>query len=88
VIGVEAAIQVAIVFVGIVVFLKFAGMCKKFTLSSGFKKVVYGITAVGLIALNYFAGGEPAAWVIISGFVIVCLFTLALMSETQVANNS
>ena len=82
----EAAIQVALIFVGIAVFLKFAGMCKKFTLSSGFKKVVYGITVVGLIALNALAGGEPAAWVVISGFVIVCLFTLALMSETQVTN--
>lgn len=84
----EAVIQVVLIFIGIVVFLKFAGMCKKFTLPKNFKMAVYGLTTVGLIALNMFAGGEPAAWVIISGLVIVCLFTLALMSETQVPNNA
>jgi len=78
-----AAIEVVLIFLAIVVFWKFAGMCKKFTLSAGFKKGVYGLTVVGLLVLNVLAGGEMKAWVVAGGFIIVCLFTLALMSETQ-----
>ncbi|MGI6648814.1 MAG: hypothetical protein ACOX5W_07075 [Bacillota bacterium] len=81
----QSIIELLIIFLAIFVFLKFAGVCKKFTLSSGFKKGVYGLTAVGLIGLNVMAGSDLQLWMIIGGFVLVCLFTLALMSETQKA---
>jgi hypothetical protein len=79
-----AAIEILAIFIGIAVFWKFAGMCKKFTLSAGFKKGIYGVTVVGLLVLNWYANTGLVAWVVAAGFTIVCLFTLALMSETQV----
>ncbi|NLK51311.1 MAG: hypothetical protein GX295_02530 [Syntrophomonadaceae bacterium] len=80
----QSLIEIGLVTLAVIIFLKFAGTCKKFTLSASVKKWIYGLTAVALIALNVLGqGAEPPMWVIGLGFLMVCLFTLALMSETQ-----
>ncbi|MDH7479220.1 MAG: hypothetical protein QHH02_04340 [Syntrophomonadaceae bacterium] len=79
----QSLIELGLMAVAVLVFVKFAGLCKKFTLSAGFKKVVYIITAVSLLVLNLLAGGELQGWMVAAGLVMVMLFTAALMSETK-----
>lgn len=79
----QSLIELGLMAVAVLVFVKYAGLCKKFTLSAGFKKVVYIITAVSLLVLNLLAGGELQGWMVIAGLVMVMLFTAALMSETK-----
>ena len=80
----QSLLEIALVTLAVIIFLKFAGTCKKFTLSSNLKKGIYGLTVVALIALNVVGqGDQPPIWVIVLGFIMVCLFTLALMSETE-----
>lgn len=80
------AIEAALIILAIIAYWKFAGVCKKFTLSASFKKVVYGLTVVALLALNFKANTHLEGWMVIIGFITVFLFTIALMSETSRSN--
>ena len=80
----ESLLVLLIVFISVFVFLKFAGICKTFTLSGGLKKFIFGLTGLGLIGFNVSVGMFPdqEIWILTGALVTVCLFTLALMSET------
>jgi len=76
-------IQLLLVVLAVYVFLKFATMCKQFSLSPGFKKGTYIVTAVALLILNWFAKSELQLWMVIIGLAVVLAFTAALMSGTK-----
>lgn len=82
----QSLLGLAIVFVAIFVFLKFAGLCKNFSMSAGFKKATYLVSVVALVVLNIYASNVALElWVVLAGLVMVLWFTMALMSETKQA---
>lgn len=82
------------VLLAIFIFLKFCGWAKNFKLSGGFKKIIFILTAVGLIGFNvmYSLGNEAitaahdpgmATYALVSSLVWVFIFAFALMAETK-----
>lgn len=87
-------VQILIVILAIVVFLKYCGWAKKFKLSAGFKKMIFILTGVGLIAFNvlYSMGNKAIAnsndWGLASvallvSFIWALIFAFTLMAETK-----
>lgn len=87
-------VQVILIFLGIVVFVKFAGWASKQRVSAGFKKAAFWLTGLGLVICNIMyakTGGEETFHVEHGTFemtlalgvalFLVFLFTYALMAE-------
>lgn len=82
-----------LVVLSIIVFLKFCGWAKKFSLSSGVKKTIYILTGIGLIVFNYLysvgnkayvqgdTSGATIALLLSLGWVLI--FAFAIMAETK-----
>lgn len=76
------------------IFLKFCGWAKTFTLSGGFKKAIFILTAVGLVGFNilYSLGNSAitagngwgmASVALLASMAWVFIFAFALMAETK-----
>lgn len=76
-------IQLLLVVLAVYAFLKFATLCKQFSLTPRFKKGIYVVTGLAVLILNWFAKGELQLWMIIIGLAVVLAFTIALMSGTK-----
>jgi len=87
-------VQIALVFLAIVIFVKFAGWASKQQVSAGFKKAAFWLTGLGLVVCNVMysqTGGESTfhateghlGMTITLGIALflVFLFTYALMAE-------
>lgn len=82
------------ILLGIFIFVKFCGWAKKFQLSSGFKKIIFILTGVGLVVFNvmYSMGNKQftssgdlngALVALLASMVWVFIFAFALMAETK-----
>lgn len=87
-------VQILFVILAIVVFLKYCGWAKKFQLSAGFKKMIFLLTGVGLIAFNllYSMGNKAiehnhdwnlASIALAVSLVWALVFAFTLMAETK-----
>lgn len=87
-----------VVFLGILlsifIFLKFCGWAKKFELSGGFKKIIFILTAIGLIGFNVLYsmgnaaieagnGWGTASIALLAALIWAFVFAFALMAETK-----
>lgn len=86
-------VQLLIVALAIFIFIKFCGWAKSFTLSGGFKKLIFILTGVGLVGFNIFykmgnsaiaeSGWSMATYACVASLVWVFIFAFALMAETK-----
>lgn len=86
-------VALLIVILAIVVFVKFCGWARNFSLSKGVKKAVYILTGVGLVVFNYlysmgnkaYAEGDfsRATLALVVSLVWVLIFSFVLMAETK-----
>ncbi|MEN6390598.1 MAG: hypothetical protein ABFD04_09270 [Syntrophomonas sp.] len=86
-------VQLLIVALAIFIFIKYCGWAKGFTLSSGFKKIIFILTGVGLVGFNIFysmgnsaiaeKGWSMATYACVASLVWVFIFAFALMAETK-----
>ncbi|NLO20920.1 MAG: hypothetical protein GX119_02820 [Syntrophomonadaceae bacterium] len=82
------------VLLSIIIFWKFCGWAKKFELSGGFKKIIFILTAIGLIGFNVLYsmgnaaiqagnGWGTATIALLAALVWAFVFAFALMAETK-----
>ncbi|SHG87847.1 hypothetical protein SAMN02745221_01181 [Thermosyntropha lipolytica DSM 11003] len=86
-------VAILVVILSIIIFVKFCGWAKNFSLSKGVKKAVYILTGVGLIVFNYlysmgnkaYAEGDlsRATLALVVSLVWVFIFAFVLMAETK-----
>jgi len=86
--------SVLVVILGIYVFIKFCTWAKNFELSAQFKKIVYILTAVGMVVFNvlYSRGNalikETGDWgtattAVVLSLIWVFIFSFVLMANTK-----
>ncbi|MBO8159127.1 hypothetical protein [Thermosyntropha sp.] len=86
-------VAILIIILAIVLFVKFCGWAKNFSLSKGVKKAVYILTGIGLIVFNYlysignkaYAEGDfsRATIALLVALVWTLIFAFVVMTETR-----